>query len=293
VWGRRPNRGPSPASAPTARRSSSPTPAGAERPRWAAVASADDQNQLLRAICEDPDDDTARLVYADWLDEHDDPTRAEFVRLQCRLAARQQRESVPGTDPDQRRELQLRAQMAERWLAELPAVRGVRWNGFWRGFPTVSVVSATTLVRAAAKVWAAAPVENVTITGLNANGARVLASSDVLNRLRVLVLDRYSTRRDGQRQLRDLLYSPRVRSLRRLTLTYGIEEAGLVAIAESPHLTGLEWLNLGAGATTDAVAEAVLAAPALKNLRGGSFVSQVMSARWRDRLKARFPNASA
>lgn len=265
---------------------------GAERPRWAAVGSADDQSQLFRTILDNPDDDTARLVYADWLEEHDDPTRAEFVRLQCRLAERQRREAVAGTDPDNQRDLQLRAQMGERWLAELPAVRGIRWSGFWRGFPSVSVVSATTLVRAAPKIWTAAPVEHVTITGLNANGARVLAGSDVLDRVRVLVLDRYSSRRDGVGPLHGLLHAPRISALRRLTLTYGIEEEGLVRVAESPHLTGLEWLSLGAGATTDAVAEAVLAAPALRNLRGGSFVSHLLSARWREKLKARFPHAT-
>lgn len=266
--------------------------AGNERPRWAAVASADDQNRLLRAIIENPDDDTARLVYADWLEEHDDPTRAEFVRLQCGLAERMGREVIPTGDAEQQRAFQLSAQLGERWLAELPAVRGVRWNGFWRGFPTLSVVSPTTLVRAAPKIWSAAPIEAVTITGLNANGARVLAGSEVLERIRVLTIDRYSTRRDGDKPLCAPLHSPRIAGLRRLTLTYGIEEAGLVAVAESPHLTGLEWLTLGAGATTDAVADAILASAALKNLRGGSFVSHLMSARWRDRLKARFPNAN-
>src|SRR3954454_1972729 len=40
---------------------------------------------LLRAIIEAPGDDTPRLVYADWLDEHDDPARAEFIRAQCSL----------------------------------------------------------------------------------------------------------------------------------------------------------------------------------------------------------------
>ena len=38
-----------------------------------------------RTIWERPDDDAPRLVYADWLEEHDDPERAEFIRLQCRL----------------------------------------------------------------------------------------------------------------------------------------------------------------------------------------------------------------
>jgi len=44
---------------------------------------------LLNAIIARPDDDTPRLVYADWLEEHGDPERAGFIRLQCRLASNQ------------------------------------------------------------------------------------------------------------------------------------------------------------------------------------------------------------
>ena len=39
---------------------------------------------FLDAICREPADDTARLVYADYLEEHGEPERAEFVRRQCR-----------------------------------------------------------------------------------------------------------------------------------------------------------------------------------------------------------------
>lgn len=46
-----------------------------------------DEAALLHAITADADDDTPRLVYADWLDEHDAPIQAEFVRTQCRLAS--------------------------------------------------------------------------------------------------------------------------------------------------------------------------------------------------------------
>jgi uncharacterized protein (TIGR02996 family) len=42
---------------------------------------------FLQAILESPDDHTPRLVYADWLDKHGDPDRAEFIRLQVALAA--------------------------------------------------------------------------------------------------------------------------------------------------------------------------------------------------------------
>jgi uncharacterized protein (TIGR02996 family) len=48
------------------------------------------QRQLRKAFLQEiilhPDDDTPRLVYADWLDEHGDPDRAEFIRIQCELA---------------------------------------------------------------------------------------------------------------------------------------------------------------------------------------------------------------
>lgn len=45
----------------------------------------DDRSAFLRAICEDPAADLPRLVYADWLDEHDEPERAEFIRVQVEI----------------------------------------------------------------------------------------------------------------------------------------------------------------------------------------------------------------
>src|ERR1043166_2683731 len=41
---------------------------------------------FLRAIIDDPDNDVLRLVYADWLDEHGNPDRAEFIRDQIHLS---------------------------------------------------------------------------------------------------------------------------------------------------------------------------------------------------------------
>jgi uncharacterized protein (TIGR02996 family) len=37
---------------------------------------------FLADILAHPDDDTPRLVYADWLAEHGDPDRAAFIRTQ-------------------------------------------------------------------------------------------------------------------------------------------------------------------------------------------------------------------
>ena len=46
----------------------------------------DEDLALLAAVCANPEDDTPRLVYADWLEDHDLPERAEFIRVQCELA---------------------------------------------------------------------------------------------------------------------------------------------------------------------------------------------------------------
>jgi uncharacterized protein (TIGR02996 family) len=51
-------------------------------------------DEFLTALRENPKDDVTRLVYADWLDEQDDPL-AEFLRLEVRLAA--------GVSDDERR----------------------------------------------------------------------------------------------------------------------------------------------------------------------------------------------
>lgn len=74
---------------------------------------------MLAAIRETPDEDTPRLAYADWLDEHGDADRAEFIRVQCAVAR------LPDDDPGrchaEVRERQLLAKHAVEWTKpELP-----------------------------------------------------------------------------------------------------------------------------------------------------------------------------
>ncbi len=85
-----------------------------------------DEATFLRLICDAPADDLPRLVYADWLEEHGDPDRAEFIRLQVDRATRGDR----GID---RREYELLARWETAWKAELPD--GLRDRAvFRRGF---------------------------------------------------------------------------------------------------------------------------------------------------------------
>jgi uncharacterized protein (TIGR02996 family) len=53
---------------------------------WPIPPREDPAAPFLRAIIDRPDDDLPRLVYADWLDEHGEPERAEYIRVQCELA---------------------------------------------------------------------------------------------------------------------------------------------------------------------------------------------------------------
>src|SRR5262245_12883262 len=61
-----------------------------------------EQQGLLAAILAEPDDDVPRLVYADWLDEHGDEARAEFIRVQVELARMEEPDlRPPSVDVDQ------------------------------------------------------------------------------------------------------------------------------------------------------------------------------------------------
>jgi uncharacterized protein (TIGR02996 family) len=47
--------------------------------------------ELLRTVLENPDEDLPRLVLADWLEENGQGERAEFIRVQCKMAAEPRR----------------------------------------------------------------------------------------------------------------------------------------------------------------------------------------------------------
>jgi uncharacterized protein (TIGR02996 family) len=100
---------------------------------------------FLQAILESPDDDTPRLVYADYLEEHGDPDRAEFIHVQVALAA------LPPDDPRRKqlgdRERRLLEGHQQEWLGPLrPSLSG--W-AFRRGLlDAITVPAATYLLHA-------------------------------------------------------------------------------------------------------------------------------------------------
>ncbi len=94
-----------------------------------------DGDALFRAICEQPWEDTPRLIYADWLDENNDPLRAEFIRVQ--IEAANTRDSAHASRLRQHaKELQRASHGA--WTRGSPRSPGIRLNtelkrGFYHG----------------------------------------------------------------------------------------------------------------------------------------------------------------
>src|SRR5205085_5003860 len=121
------------------------------------------EDTLLAAVRQDPEDDAPRLVYADWLEEHGDPARAEYIRLQCRLAERERDVDPTFPDPDWEREMELERANHDRWAAELPTLPGVYFSfgDAFRGFPAVAARNPDGLARHADRILAATPIEAV------------------------------------------------------------------------------------------------------------------------------------
>jgi len=98
----------------------------------AAAQPRTDLAALLAAVYADPDDDNARLVYADALLEQGDP-RGELIALQCRLA---REPDLPEARQLRKRAGELLDSHGKQWLGELAAIVRAGYR-FERGFLAV------------------------------------------------------------------------------------------------------------------------------------------------------------
>jgi uncharacterized protein (TIGR02996 family) len=215
-----------------------------------------DEKALLAAICGEPEEDTPRLAYADWLDETGDPVksaRAEFIRLCCELSSIAQ--SVPAHHESEeyqaksKRADQLAAEHYRVWLRPLFNIPKLKWPArvFWwhmydRGFISyVEFPNAKAFHQYGSRVFAKTPIRSVRFGRLTPRTApRVLAS-------------------------------PLFRSVAELDLGHLIEgtiaqlqgpqneigTAGAVALAGNPNLTRLDRLRLAGARISDAGLEAL------------------------------------
>ncbi len=195
------------------------------------------RDALYAAILAHPDEDTPRLVYADHIEEMGDSARAEFIRVQCRLATLNEWD-----DGYTATEVRCRRLLAEHpeWHRELGSglPRGQACEPmFWRGFAEHREFS------------------------------RDEFRADFESRFRTIPLRSTALRirKPNETLIDDLAQCPGLARLRRLTLRMEGDEVG--ALAGVPHLAGLERLRIQVDEVRISRLKALAESPHLRNLR--------------------------
>jgi uncharacterized protein (TIGR02996 family) len=153
---------------------------------------------FLQAIREHPDDDTHRLVYADWLDENGNPERAEFIRVQTELARLD--EFDPRVPPLRQREHSLRTGQLAAWGAVLgDLVLGFEFD---RGIPANAILTAQAFLANADRLFRVFPGRGVRLMSVYKH-SRALASSPHLAGLTLLDLGGNPFGEEGRRLLKE------------------------------------------------------------------------------------------
>lgn len=80
-----------------------------------------DAQALLAGVIAEPASDAARLVYSDWLEEHGEAERAEFIRLQIELVSHPAHHTADSGCPLRRRERELLSKHWHVWIGDLDA----------------------------------------------------------------------------------------------------------------------------------------------------------------------------
>jgi uncharacterized protein (TIGR02996 family) len=207
-----------------------------------------ERRAFLAAIVAAPDDDTPRLVFADWLDEHGEHDRAEYIRLECQ-SARLEDDDPQRAIVDKRSAALLRKHL-QKWELEAPlwARKGL---SFKRGFIDHIVTSAASWIKRADKLLAGVPITSVRFENVRDRFSELLAVPS-LAQIRRLT---FSWNSLSDSQVAALAAVRTLSGLRALELFLSrVSDAGVKSLADSSYFAGLVSLNLmdnwisGAGA---------------------------------------------
>jgi uncharacterized protein (TIGR02996 family) len=227
---------------------------------------------FLQAIIERPDDDAIRLVYADWLEEHNQPERAEFIRVQI------ERARLPEDHARQAglfaRELRLLAEHGAEWRAGPPILKSAR---FRRGFIEYVEGNAEELAEQMLDAFQHAPLRDMCVAGWSSSeGLVTLSDLPELARIgsiRVAEWDPATGEENLQAEfeamLSDapefgaLLGSRHLRNVTALSLSAVLSRVHLQDILRHKSLSGLRKLRLGVGLSADGIASELAEIPDL------------------------------
>jgi uncharacterized protein (TIGR02996 family) len=214
---------------------------------------------LLRAVLAAPDDDAPRLIYADWLDEHGDCERAEFIRVQVALARNDKDD--PRAPSLGQRERKLLAAHRARWSAPLDGA-AMSWT-FRRGFIEEVEMAAPVFLRRGERLFDVAPVRTVKLVRVGVSGPRLAACQTLAQ---VVNLDLRGAHLWAS-HLAPLLASPHLSRLKSLSLAGSCNQSGLAVLTGAPVLGSLTGLDLRENHLRNAGAVLLAACPRLAGLR--------------------------
>lgn len=257
-----------------------------------------EEQAFIDAIVADPDDDTVRLVFADWLEEQDDDettARATLIRVQCEIETRRPWDR-------RRKELEQQAKTIlksylSRWTKPLSKLKlGKGWH-YRRGFLEAGTFSATPFAERGSEIFSQFPLFRAARLRDASNEVEEVLSSGLLNRL--TELDLHHLCGCGMcpidMELQELFQHDSVRNLRVLRLSddriddeligkfaesdqFGqldsldlsenrIGPEGVTTMVNAPHLNRLVELDLSQNPLGSAGLRALLEGPPMTNLK--------------------------
>ena len=170
-----------------------------------------EREALMRNVIERPDDDLPRLVLADWLDEHDEPERAEFIRVQCEVA------KAADSRPDLvAREKELLTEHGHLWAEEFGGQ--IDHFVYRRGFIEQCEMSVERPADEILGLLNRLPIRHIRDTGQFCDFAGFVAALDRIPTGRLLGLEFWNLYAFDNALLRDMLASVKLGSLRTLIL---------------------------------------------------------------------------
>lgn len=215
---------------------------------------------FLAAICDQPDDDAPRLVFADWLEENGDGARAEFIRTQIELA-RADGKSRGHERLLERQKLLLRRHKKE-WTAPLKGI--AERMEFARGFVMSLTLPAERFLRHAERIFQLAPVRSVTVTHSVGRTLDLAACKELARLTAISIQSIYATAQGIVAALGDPFSS------RPSAVPYAddrIGDTGFADLVSSQHLTALAWLHVPSNNVTASSVRALVQAPVARQLR--------------------------
>lgn len=221
-----------------------------------------DREALYRAIIANPDEDTPRFVYADWLEENGEPEHAEFIRIGCLLEA-----NTP--DHPDYVEWLTRQEELTCWLAThaeapehkfpagLEVSAGKDGKDWWRisrrGFPRYlefdgnyhhGPAAIRALAKSLEKAFDTLPTRWLAVRFISNDQLAELLRQPIIAKLDSLTLQLYDRDEPNDEAAELVAACPHFKNLRGLNLVFDFGDMGADALSHSEYLRQLERLTI-------------------------------------------------